>query len=99
MNIHNQIFLIIIGAAIGFISSVGTTIVAELIKRQGQVKLYYKIVYSKIHDRRTWGFYNGSDGLIFEVPLWIEVQNTSNAVRVIRDINICLLYTSDAADE
>lgn len=90
MNIYNQIFLIIIGAAIGFISGISTTVVVDLIKRQGQVRLYYKIVYSKINNRRTWGFHNGSDGLIFDVPLWLEVQNTSNAVRVIRDLNILL---------
>ncbi|WP_207642495.1 hypothetical protein [Desulfosporosinus sp. I2] len=36
------------------------------------------------------GVRNGSNGIIFEVPLWIELQNTSNAVRVIRDLNILL---------
>jgi len=85
-----QIILIIIGAAIGFISSIGTTIVAELLKRQGKVKIYYKIVFSKIHNGRTWGFHDGPSGIIFEVPLWVELQNTSNVVRVIRDLNILL---------
>lgn len=90
MTIHQEIYLLIIGAVIGFISSIGTTIVAELIKNQGKIKLYFKIVYSKNVNGRTWGFHHGSDGLIFEVPLWIEAQNTSNATRVIRDLNIVL---------
>ena len=89
MNIQREVFLIIIGAVIGFLSSIGTTIVTELIKKQGQVKLYYKMVYSKI-DGTTWGFHNGSEGLVFNVPMWIEIQNTSNSVRVIRDLNILL---------
>jgi len=90
MTIQQEILLIIIGAAIGFISSIGTTIVAELIRKKGKVKLYYKIVFSKYHNGWTWGFRDGSDGTVFEVPLWIEIQNTSNAVRVIRDLNILL---------
>lgn len=91
MIMQHEIFLILIGAAIGFISSIGTTIVTELMKRQGKVKLYYKIVFSKVSNGRTWGFQNSSSGLVFEVPLWIELLNTSNTVRVVRDLNI-LLY-------
>lgn len=87
---QQQVILIIIGAAIGFISSIGTTIVAELIRRQGKVKVFYKIVFSKVHNGRTWGFHNGSSGMVFEVPMWIELQNTSNTTRVIRDLNILL---------
>lgn len=90
MNIQIDVLLILIGAAIGFVSSIGTTIVNERIKRHGRIKLYYKIVYSKVKDGRTWGFRNGSNGMVFEVPIWIEIQNTSNAVRVIRDFNILL---------
>lgn len=87
---QQEVILIIIGAAIGFISSIGTTIVAEILKGQGKIRIYYKIVFSKVRDGRTWGFRNGSNGIIFEVPLWVELQNTSNAVRVIRDLNILL---------
>jgi hypothetical protein len=90
MNMQKDIYLIIIGAAIGFISSIGTIIFAELLKKQGKLKIYYKIVFSKFNERETWGFHNGSDGLTFEVPLWIEIQNTSNVARVVRDFNILL---------
>jgi len=90
-NMYKEIYLIIIGAAIGFISSIGTTLVSELIKSYGQVKLFYKIVYSKT-SRKTWGFHENANELVFEVPLWIELLNTSNTVRVIRDFNIVLYY-------
>lgn len=90
MNIQKEIYLIIIGTFIGSLFSIGTTIVAEIIKKKGHIKLYYKIVYSKVLDRGTWGFRNGPNGFIFEVPLWIEMQNTSNTVRIIRDLNILL---------
>lgn len=85
-----EINLIIIGAAIGFISSIGTTIVTDFMKRQGKIKIFYKVVFSKFLDKRTWGFRDGSEGMVFDVPLWIEIQNTSNSVRVVRDINISL---------
>jgi len=88
---QQQVVILMISAAIGFISGIGTNIVAELITRKGKVKLYYKIVFSKAGNGRTWGFHNRSSGMIFEVPLWVELQNTSNATRVIRDLNI-LLY-------
>src|SRR5690554_4652839 len=91
MLMQQQVIIIIIGAAIGFISSIGTTIVAELLRRRGKVKVYYKIVFSKVRNGRTWGFHSGSSGMIFVVPMWVEIQNTSNAVRVIRDLNILLI--------
>ena len=90
ITIKQEIILLLIGAAIGFISSIGTTIVAELLKRQGEVKIYYKIVFSKANNDKTWGFFRSENEIIFEVPMWVELQNTSNGVRVIRDLNILL---------
>ncbi len=90
MTIKQQIILLLIGAAIGFISSIGTTIVAEILKRQGKVKIYYKIVFSKERNDKTWGFFRSNNEIIFEIPMWVELQNTSNAVHVIRDLNILL---------
>lgn len=87
---QQEIFLIIIGAAIGFVSSIGTIIVTNLMNSHGKVKIYYKIVCSKVNSGHTWGFYKGVNGLSFEVPIWFEVQNTSNTVKVIRDLNILL---------
>lgn len=91
MDLMKELFLIIIGATIGFLSSIGTTIVTDLLSKKGEIKIYYKIVYSKARVGGTWGFHKGSSGMIFDIPIWIEILNTSNTVRVARDINI-LLY-------
>jgi len=72
------------------ISSIVTTIITDGIKSRGQVKLYYKIVFSKFNNQGTWGFHNSDDGIMLDVPMWIEVYNTSNTARVIRNINILL---------
>jgi hypothetical protein len=93
MNIQYQVVLLVIGSIIGSISSICTTIIAENIRNLGKLRLYYKVVFSKIIDRETWGFYYRSDGLTFEVPIWIELHNTSNSVRIVRDLNI-LLYNN-----
>lgn len=85
-----EIYLLLVGAAIAFISSIGTYIVTELFKFYGKIKLYYKITYSKMGNNNTWGFYNTADGENFSIPLWIEILNTSNVVCVIRDLNIIL---------
>ena len=91
MSMKQEVLLIVIGAIIGFASSIGTTIVAAYLRKFGKLKLYSKIVYSKLRQGQSWGFYkNGAGDIVFEVPLWIEIQNTSNETRVIRDVNIVL---------
>ena len=85
-----QGLLILFGASLGFLSSIGTTLVSNLIKNKGEVKVFYKIVYSKINQGRTWGFFISPEGMIFEVPLWVELYNTSNSVKVVRDLVILL---------
>lgn len=79
----------LIGAAIGFLSSVGIIIVERLFDRSGKLKIYAKIVYN-LNGNETWGFYERSEGLFFCVPLWIELENTSNITRTIRDADLIL---------
>lgn len=90
MSIKEQVLLILFGAGLGFLSSIGTTLVSDLLMKKGGVKIYYKIVFSKSHQGRTWGFHNSANGMIFEVPMWVELYNTSNSVQVIRDLVILL---------
>jgi hypothetical protein len=82
-----EILLVILGTFLGAILSVGTIYVTRALDKKGKVKFYGKIVYSGFNDD-TWGFHNGS----FHLPLWLEVQNTSNAVRIVRDVSILLFY-------
>lgn len=90
MLVIQQCLLILFGTSLGFLSSIGTTLVSNLIKNKGEVKVYYKVVYSKINQCGTWGFRSVSNELIFEIPLWVELYNTSDSVKIIRDLSVLL---------
>lgn len=87
---QQDIILLIIGGLIAILSSVVTLIVTKMIDRYGKLKIYKKIVYSKDNSGKTWGCFNGAEGLFFQIPLWIEIQNTSNSAHVVRNLNACL---------
>ena len=81
----------IIGAAIGFLSSIGIIFVQRLFDRVGNLDFFAKVVYDRSTGSYTWGFYKNADGVFLKVPLWIEIQNLSNSTRIIRDINLLLV--------
>jgi len=81
----------IIGAAIGFVSSIGIIVVQRLFERAGRLEIYAKVVYDRPTGSHTWGFRNGRDGITLNVPIWIEIQNLSNSARILRDINLLLV--------
>ena len=87
-----QLLFVLVGGLIGFLSSIGTILVSRIIEKQGRVKLYYKVVFFKGNGRYTWGFRRKLPETSFDVPLWIELQNTSNVVRIVRDFNVLLFY-------
>lgn len=80
----------IIGAAIGFVSSIGIILVQRLIDRAGNLEIYTKVVYNRSTGSYTWGFLRNADGVFLNVPLWIEILNQSNSTRIIRDINLLI---------
>ena len=81
----------IVGAAIGFVSSIGIIIVQRLLDRAGKIEIYAKAGYDRPTGTYTWGFYRNADGIFLNVPLWIEIQNLSNSTRILRDINLLLV--------
>ena len=81
----------LIGAAIGFVSSIGIIILQRLLDRVGKIEIYVKAVYDRPTGSHTWGFHRNADGIFLNVPLWIEIQNLSNSTRIIRDINLLLV--------
>ena len=81
----------LIGAGIGFVSSVGIILVERLINKAGRLKVYYKIVHDHPTGTHTWGFQLEDQGTFLNVPIWLEIENTSNSTRVLRDVNL-LLY-------
>lgn len=91
----SEIILLLIGALIAFVSSIGTIIVQKKIDEHGKINLFYKFVNVKTTEK-AWGFYsldNLSQSLI--IPAVFELQNTTNTTRVIRDV--CLyLYNGNS---
>lgn len=84
-------FSMILGAIIGFISSIGIIVVQRLLDRVGKLEIYVKVVNDRPTGTYTWGFHENADGIILNVPIWIEFQNLSNCNRIIRDINLLLV--------
>lgn len=90
MAMQQEITLLLISGIIAILSSVATLVVKNLMNRHGKLKIYKKIVYAKTKTGQTWGFFTGQEGMIFQIPLWIEIQNTSNSTQVVRNLNACL---------
>ena len=86
-----EIILLLIGGGIAIVSSVVTLLGTYFIERQGKIKIYTKIVCSKV-DGGGWGCRMTDEGLSFHIPLWIEILNTSNAVQVVRNFNLAVFY-------
>ncbi len=90
----SEIVLIIIGAIIGFVGSISTIIVHRIIDRKGKIKIYFHFSNIKNLNRGGWGFVDNNGLLtILLIPINFEIQNTSNATRVIRDVSL-LLYNN-----
>ena len=93
-SMKQEIILLFVGGFIAILSSIATLLVTNLIDKHGNLKIYKKIVYTKDSSGDTWGFFERKEGLVFQIPLWIEIQNTSNSVQVIRNLN-AWLYKSN----
>ena len=76
----------LVGSFIGFLLQV---IVSSVLSNRGKVKVYIKSVYHKISSR-PWGFEDSASGMIFTVPLWIEIHNTTAKKQIIRNLNLVL---------
>jgi len=93
-----EVTLILIGAGISFCSSVGILLLTRFIQQSGKVKVYSKIVYNKILSNMTWGFrVNEQSGkMFFDIPVWIEILNTTDKTQVIRDFHMLLCQDGKA---
>ena len=86
-----DVWLVVIGAGLGFAASIGTSIIERCFERAGKLKIYYHYTCAQ-GNVIPFGFTETiNDDLMFCVPIICEIQNTSREARVIRDLNI-LLY-------
>lgn len=81
----------VVGALIGFLSSIGIILVQRALDKAGKLNIYAKVVYDHSTGSFTWGFQGGGDSVCLNVPIWIEVHNLSNTTRVMRNVNLVLL--------
>lgn len=84
-----ELWLVIIGAILGFALSIITTIVNKAIDKHGKMRLFYKLVYQKSTGQKARIDLNGGETYL-TIPLYFELQNTSNTARVIRDVCLYL---------
>lgn len=95
MGIFNskEFVLLIVGALISLVSTLigffAQTYFTYLLSNKGKVIIYIKSVYSK-STNMAWGFSATSDGILFNVPLWIELHNTKSTKQIIRNVNLSL---------
>ena len=93
-----DIFLVILGAVLGFGLSFLTTIINHQLDRHGKLLLYYKhITMELVPPNITFIPENSNYNLI--IPLYFEFQNTSNTPRVIRNINLYLYNKGELVDK
>ena len=84
-----EVWLVIIGAILGFALSIITTLVNKAIDKHGKMRIFYKLVYQKSTGQKARIDLNGGETHI-TIPLYFELQNTSNTARVIRDVCLYL---------
>ena len=84
-----EIILVIIGAVLGFLLSVVTTVVNKAIDKHGKIHLYYKTVYQKGTSQKAGVIKVGCEKILL-IPIYFEFQNTSNTARMIRDVCLYL---------
>lgn len=91
-----QIVYLFIAAFLGFAFSILTMVITHIMNNRGHLTIYGKIVHCKFNRKETWGVQKNKEGeIVFHVPLWLEILNTSNTTRVIRDLNLGLFNNGE----
>lgn len=78
----------LLGSLIGAAASLLAVWLTKRVQASGKVRLYAKIVYLKNGNQQTWGFYSSNPGMYMQIPIWLDVCNTSGIPRVVRNINL-----------
>ena len=77
----------LLGAIIGAVATIATTWLNNKLQHVGKVRLFAHIVCFE-PTQEQWGFYNIDGVLYFQIPIWLDVCNTSGVSRIIRDVNL-----------
>lgn len=82
----DELLLVIIGAVLGFALSILTFIIQNLMNRSGKIRFFIKTSVDKKTQKEA-GYCNGRN---LHIPVVIEIQNTSNASKIVRDLCLYL---------
>lgn len=95
LDVNQQIAVISAGAAllgsvIGAAATLFATWMTKKMQESGELSLHLKLVNTKGTINKPWGFYKSqmNSGLFMQVPLWLDVCNTSGIPRILRNVNL-----------
>ena len=77
------------GAVIGALATLVATWLTRRMQKSGKVSLFAKMVYSKSCVNKECGYHDTQeDGLYLQIPLWMDIVNTSGVSRIVRNVNL-----------
>lgn len=80
------------GSVIGAAASLLAVFMSNNLQKHGKISLHARIVGSRVDKQhRTWGYRQTNQGLSFHIPLWLDICNTSNISRIVRNVNLCIV--------
>lgn len=82
----------LLGAVIGASATLLTTWLNKKMQTSGKIALYARIVHLPAANNQTWGFFpNKEEKLYMQVPVWLDVCNTSGISRIVRNVSLTAL--------
>lgn len=84
-----DLFLVVVGAILGFLLSILTTSINKIIDKSGKIYIFSKPFYQQ-YDKSPISITEDSYNKILIVPLYFEFQNTTSTPRVLRDVCLYL---------
>ena len=82
----------LLGSVIGAAASLLAVFMSNNLQKHGKISLHARIVGSRVDKQhRTWGYRQTDQGLSFHIPLWLDICNTSNISRIVRNVNLCIV--------
>lgn len=77
-----EVLLVVVGSFLVFLLSILTTFINKRIDKNGEVRIFYKL----LEQQAKIGVTENEQYLL--IPVYFELQNTSNTTRVIRDVSL-----------
>lgn len=88
----HDFLMVLAGGVIGLLSSLIIIGIQQWINHRGKTRIYFKITSITFLEKGQigWGCKQEGNQLAFLVPMNIELCNTSNVTRVVRDLSVHL---------